>query len=305
MSRHVLLFGASGFLGAQVRAALERERSVEWVTCVARDRCDLVAASVEGLASLLRELTPNAVVNCTGSLDGTGYQLMLANTLVTAKLIDAVESVDPAIRLIRLGSAGEYGRVPFGRSVTEDDPAVPVSEYGLSHLAATRLVEFAGASGRVDGVTLRVFNPIGPGLRGETLLGRAAARLRDALVDGAEVVTMGPLTAHRDFVDARDVARAVVAAVLVPSVPARVVNVGSGRAVTAREAVELLARAAAFTGEIREAGPPSARSAAVDWIRADITRAAEGLGWRPTHDLTDSVQAIWTTRSTAGVGGRR
>ncbi len=111
----MLLFGASGFLGAQVRAALERERSVEWVTCVARDRCDLVAASVEGLASLLRELTPNAVVNCTGSLDGTGYQLMLANTLVTAKLIDAVESVDPAIRLIRLGSAGEYGRVPFVR----------------------------------------------------------------------------------------------------------------------------------------------------------------------------------------------
>ncbi len=305
MSRHALLFGASGFIGAHVRAALEEESSVEWVTSVGRDRCDLTAATVDDLTSLLRELTPNVVVNCTGRLDGTGYELMQANTMVAAKLIDAVERADRTIRLVRLGSAGEYGRVPAGRSVTEDDPAVPVSGYGLSHLAATRLLEFAGASGRVDGVTLRVFNPIGSGLRGETLLGRAVGRLRDALADGADAITMGPLSAYRDFVDARDVATAVVAATRVPSLPVRVVNVGSGRAVTAREAVDLLAHAAGFTGEVREEGAPSARSAAVDWIRADITRAAEVLGWRPTHDLTDSVQAMWTARATAGVGGHR
>ncbi len=250
MSRHALLFGASGFIGAHVRAALEEESSVEWVTSVGRDRCDLTAATVDDLTSLLRELTPNVVVNCTGRLDGTGYELMQANTMVAAKLIDAVERA-------------------------------------------------------VDGVTLRVFNPIGSGLRGETLLGRAVGRLRDALADGADAITMGPLSAYRDFVDARDVATAVVAATRVPSLPVRVVNVGSGRAVTAREAVDLLAHAAGFTGEVREEGAPSARSAAVDWIRADITRAAEVLGWRPTHDLTDSVQAMWTARATAGVGGHR
>jgi nucleoside-diphosphate-sugar epimerase len=305
VSGHALLFGASGFLGAHVRAALEQESSIEWVSCLGRDRCDLVAVDVEDLVSLVRELAPTVVVNCTGRLDGTRYQLMLANTLVTAKLIDAVERAGPGVRLIRLGSAGEYGPVPFGSSVSEDDLAVPVSEYALSHLAATRLVELAGASGRVDGVTLRVFNPIGPGLRGETLLGRAAARLQDALVERADVVTMGPLSAYRDFVDARDVARAVVAAVLVPTLPARVVNVGSGRAVTARAVVELLAEVAGFAGEIREAGAPSARSAAVAWIRADITRAADALGWHPSHELADSVRAIWTAHLPVRVGGLR
>src|SRR6266496_1200586 len=74
MSRHALLFGASGFIGAHVRAALEEESSVEWVTSVGRDRCDLTAATVDDLTSLLRELTPNVVVNCTGRLDGTGYE---------------------------------------------------------------------------------------------------------------------------------------------------------------------------------------------------------------------------------------
>jgi NDP-hexose 4-ketoreductase len=302
---HALLFGASGFLGGHVRAALEQEGGVERVSWVGRDRCDLVAASVEDLVTLLREVAPTVVVNCTGRLDGTGYQLIQANTLVTAILIDAIERAGSGTRLIRLGSAGEYGPVPFGRSVAEDDPAAPVSEYGLSHLAATRLVEFAGTAGRVDGVTLRVFNPIGPGLGGETLLGRAAVRLYEALVEGADIVTMGPLSAYRDFVDARDVARAVVRAALVPTLPARVVNVGSGWAVTAREAVRLLARAAGYTGEIREAGAPSARSATVDWIRADISRAAQALGWQPSYDLTDSVQAIWTQHRPVRVGGRR
>jgi len=290
---HVLIFGASGFMGAHVRAALAQDSRVQQVTCPGRDRCDLLAAEVDALASLLRELGPDVVINCTGRLDGTGYQLMRANTLVTAKLIDAIAAVSPGIRFVRLGSAGEYGPIPHGRAVTEDDPAAPVSEYGLSHLAATRHLELARAAGRVDGVTLRVFNPIGPGLPDENLLGRAAARLRDAVIGRADYISMGPLSAYRDLVDARDVAAAVIAAALAPSLPKPVFNVGSGRAVTAREAVDLLAQAAGFTGEVREASAAPGRSAAVNWALADIGRATEVLGWRPTYELADSIKAIW------------
>ena len=300
-SPHVVLFGSSGFLGAHVRTALEQHNGVQGVTCVGRDRCDLVAVGVDELAALLRELSPDVVVNCTGRLDGTACDLVQANTSVTAKLVDAIGEVGTGTRLVRLGSAGEYGYVTPGRPVTEDDPAAPVSAYGVSHLAATRLLEVAIATGRVDGCTLRVFNPIGPGLGEQTLLGRAAARLRAALAAGETVITMGPLGSYRDFVDARDVATAVVAAALRPGPLPGVLNIGSGRAVAAREAVGLLAQAAGFTGEVREEGLPSARSAAVDWICADITRAGTALGWRPEHELRDSVKAIWAQQS--GVTG--
>jgi NDP-hexose 4-ketoreductase len=290
---HVLVFGASGFIGRHVQDALLQDDRVEQVTCPGRNRCDLLAHEVDGLASLLRELAPDVVVNCTGRLDGTGYELLRANTLVPAKLVDAIAAVDPAVRFIRLGSAGEYGPVPHGHAVTEEDPAGPVSEYGLSHLAATRLLEFARAAGRADAVTLRVFNPIGPGLRDENLLGRATARLRDALAAGANSITMGPLSPYRDFLDARDLARAVVAAALAPTLPTPVINIGSGQAVPARTAVHLLAEAAGFSGEVREASTTPSRSATVDWMLADISRAAEVLGWRPTHALADTTKAIW------------
>jgi len=288
---HVLLFGSAGFIGSHVRAELTRDPAVGWVTCLGRDRCDLVAAGPDELASLLRELAPTAVVNCTGRLDGTAAELVTANTLVTAKLIDA--AAGRPIRLIRLGSAGEYGRVPRGRAATEDDPAEPVSAYGVSHLAATRLLAQAG------GLTLRVFNPIGPGQGDANVLGRAATRLRDALARGGHTITLGPLSAWRDFIDARDVARAVVAAAVAPTPATGVLNLGSGRAVAVREAVALLARTAGFTGRVNEEGTASARSAVTDWMCADISRAHEVLGWRPAYDLVDSVRAIWRSTPTA------
>jgi NDP-hexose 4-ketoreductase len=44
---------------------------------------------------------------------------------------------------------------------------------------------------------------------------------------------------------------------------------------------------------VREEGTGPGRSAAVDWIQADIGRAAATLGWRPTYGIADSVKAIW------------
>jgi nucleoside-diphosphate-sugar epimerase len=286
-----VLLGASGFLGAHVARAIEARPGVGRLTTLGRDRCDLVTAEVDDIRAQLRDLRPTVVVNCTGRLDGSAADLMVANTLATAKLLDALTDTD--IRYVRLGSAGEYGPIPFGRAATETDVANPVSAYGLSHLAATRLVEFAAMAGRVDAVSLRVFNPIGAGIGVANVLGRAVQRLRVALQTGASAISMGPLSAYRDFVDASDVAAAVVAAALTPDLGYRVFNVGSGRAVMVRDAVRLLAQVAGFTGEIEETGEGSTRSAVVDWAQADCARAATALHWRPGQELTDSLKSIW------------
>ena len=226
---HVVLLGASGFLGVHIGQALAAHPAVSRLTGLGRDRCDLVTTDVDDLRTTLGDLRPDVVVNGTGRLDGSATELMAANTLATAKLLDALSGT--AIRYVRIGSAGEYGPIAHGRAATENDPANPVGAYGLSHLAATRLVELAAAAGRVDGVTLRVFNPIGAGMREGSVLGQAAQRLRAALATGARTITMGPLSAYRDLVDARDVGTATAAAAFARELPDRVFNVGSGRAV--------------------------------------------------------------------------
>lgn len=291
----VLLFGASGFIGAHVRAALQADPRITAVICPGRASVDLFDDRPGQLVKVLRDTAPDAVVACVGALTGSASQLFAANTLVAARLLEAAGEAAPRARLIRLGSAGEYGVVPDGLSVTEEDPAQPVSVYGLSHLAGTRLFQLAGESGQADTVSLRVFNPIGPGMSRENLLGRAAARIREALASGAGQITLGPLSAYRDFVDVRDLAALVTAVVLAPELRYRVFNAGSGRAVSAREAVGLLAATAGYRGEIREAGVGSLRSTEVGWIQADITRARVELGWSPVRDLATSIKDIWST----------
>jgi nucleoside-diphosphate-sugar epimerase len=294
--KRVLLFGATGFLGGHVASALENDpRDVTLIRVGRRStpRHDLIADGVDQLAALLRDTRPDVVVNCTGLLSGGAAELVSANVLTTARLIDAVAAEAPDARLVVMGSAGEYGVVPVGRLVAEDSPAAPVATYGITKLASTFLIRSARSEYRLDGVSLRVFNPIGPGVGADTVLGRAAGSIRAAMQRGEQSILLGPLSSYRDFVDVRDVARAVSLAALADHIGEPVLNVGSGNAVLIRDAVKLLAETAGFDGEIKESDPPQQRSGAVHWIAADISRIAKALGWRPRHDLASSIQAIW------------
>ncbi|MEQ4302988.1 NAD(P)-dependent oxidoreductase [Plantactinospora sp. B6F1] len=288
----VLLFGASGFIGRHVAALLAADAEL---VCPSRAECDLVDVDVPALTAVLRRTRPRAVVNCAGRVSGAGHEMVAANAGVTGKLIEAVAAGAPDARLVRLGSAAEYGPVRPGEAVRETDPANPISDYGVSQFAATRLVEIAAAAGRVDGVVLRVFNPVGPGLPVTNVLGRTARLLRDAVDNGRDHIALGLLDTHRDFVDVRDVAQAVEAVLRAVDPAERVYNVASGLAVRTRDAVEMLARAAGFTGEFRsdELSPTAARSSGVAWMCGDISRAGKALDWAPRHGLADSMTALW------------
>ncbi|QFZ24215.1 NAD(P)-dependent oxidoreductase [Saccharothrix syringae] len=296
----VLLFGASGHLGRWVDRALSARPGRVAVVRVGRAaprgpgwvRHDLAADDPAGLAGLLAAVAPDAVVNCAGLLDGTAAELVAANVTAVARLLDAVPAAAPGARLVTVGSAAEYGVVPEGRAVAEDAPERPVSPYGITKLAGTALVRAAVAAGRLDAVVPRVFNPVGPGTPTGTVLGRAAAAIRTAAATGG-TVRLGPLDAHRDFVDVRDVAGAIAAAALAPGPVGPVLNVGTGTAVPVREAVGLLVEASGFGGRVVEADPAPARSGAVRWIAADPTRIRRALGWGPRHDLAASVRDLW------------
>jgi nucleoside-diphosphate-sugar epimerase len=168
--------------------------------------------------------------------------------------------------------------------------------YGATKLAGTRLVDLAAAAG-LEAVVLRVFNPVGPGAPQTSLPGRLAAELRRALTPGTDV-RLGSLDAVRDFVDARDVADAAFAAVAATALPHPVLNIGSGRGVPVRAMAQALLAASGRDAVVRADAAPadspdSARSADIPWQQADITRAAEDLGWSPRRDLATSLADLW------------
>jgi nucleoside-diphosphate-sugar epimerase len=228
---------------------------------------------------------------------GSAADFVRSNVLATAHLIDVVERSGAAARLIHIGSAAEYGRADADKPVAESRCARPLSPYGVTKLAATQLVSVATDAGRVDGVVLRVFNPLGPRMPQHTLPGAASRRMTDAMAGCATRIEMGPLDSVRDFVDVRDIATAVVAASTGPSPGVSVINIGSGIARSSRELVAALAAGLGFRGIVGESAAGSLRSTDVPWLVADVALAARALEWRARHDLASSVRLMLEQRA--------
>lgn len=300
MSRpRVVVLGAGGFIGSHVAAALERLGSVD-LTLVSRTGGDLsLDVSTAGrsqFAALLRGERPTAIVNAAGATEGDPARLVRGNVVLVSELLAAAAATTPGCRVVQVGSSAEYGAVETGVPIDEDAVPNPVSTYGVTKLAATELAVAAGRSGDVDTVVLRLFNPIGPGMAPNTLVGRAVAGLRAAVDGRAETVVLGPLGDSRDFLDVDDAAEAISAAALREApLRGRILNVGSGRGTTARELVGLLAAAAGYEGPIEEEDlvGASTRSASVPWQQADVSAIRSTLGWSPGRELAETVERIW------------
>ncbi|MEV7289875.1 NAD(P)-dependent oxidoreductase [Streptomyces sp. NPDC093252] len=289
----ILVLGLTGYLGGHVAGHL---RALEGVRVLGGGRSsaagfgiDLATVHPDDLANTLKEAAPDAVINCAGATGGDAVTLAEVNARGPAVLCAALRDAAPSARLVHLGSAAEYGPGVPHSTVTESAATRPLSVYGATKLAGTVAVSTSG----LDAVVLRVGNPLGAGAPVTGLPGRLAGLLRAAGNDPDAVLRLGDLSAYRDFVDARDVARAAVLAARAPGPLPAVLNIGGGRATPVRDLVRALARIAGFRGRIEENGGGSARSGEVSWQCSDITAAGSALGWRPSYTLDDSLGALW------------
>ncbi|MEU8873528.1 NAD-dependent epimerase/dehydratase family protein [Streptomyces javensis] len=253
----VLLLGSGGFLGRYVAEHLLADPAVQ-LTALGRGddadvRFDLSNGSPGALTRFLNAVHPGVVINCAGATRGGARELTRHNTVAVATVCESLRRSGCGARLVQIGCSSEYGPSQPGSSTAEDAVPRPGGPYGVSKLAATELVLGSG----LDAVVLRVFSPVGPGTPAGSPLGRLAEAMRRAMQSGENELKLSGLGVQRDFVDVRDVARAVHAASL--SAAQGVVNIGSGRAVRLREAASVLARVAGFGGALHEIDTPPGR----------------------------------------------
>ncbi|GHF19327.1 NAD-dependent epimerase/dehydratase family protein [Streptomyces spiralis] len=311
----VLLIGANGYLGRFVADRLLADPAVQ-LTALGRGddadvRFDLATGSPGALTRFLDAVHPGVVINCAGATRGGARELTRHNTVAVATVCEALRRSGCGARLVQIGCSAEYGPSQPGSSTAEDAVPRPGGPYGVSKLAATELVLGSG----LDAVVLRVFSPAGPGTPAGSPLGRLAEAMRRAMQAGDGDLKLGGLGTQRDFVDVRDVARAVHAASL--SAAQGVINIGSGRAVRLRDAASVLARVAGYGGALHELDAPHGshlRSSighprtdpehpspaaypypdgCGSWQQADVRTARDRLGWRPRISLEESLADIW------------
>lgn len=307
-ARGVVVLGGSGFLGRHIARAFA---TAGWRVLVVGRRSppdlglpfaalDLAARDVAEIAETLGAHRPAAVVNGIGAnWNATSHQMHRSNTVAPLRLLAALARMPVRPRLVHLGSVLEYGPVPAGTVLDERSDEHPSGPAGRTKLAATRAIRHAVTTGGCEATVLRLPNVVGPGAPRASLPGAVAAELLHARDQGRPaVLAVGPLRDVRDFVDVRDIADAVVAAAGTPY-REPVLNLGSGRAVSARTLVDLLVSVSGVPASVTHR-PPATGAAeraqprdAVAWTKVNAARARAVLGWQPRRSLRDSVRDLW------------
>jgi len=291
MSMRALVTGANGFVGKHLVPALEVE-GYAVATLSVRERGELVG-DVLAVAGMLGEFAPDVVFHLAGMMHAPfAAPYYRINVLWTATVLDALAHAGLGeVPFLAMGAAAEYGLVDEQEPIPEDRPEQPVGFYGHSKLAATKLCLDWAARGRPI-VVARPTNILGPGMPSYFTIANFAEQLA-AIEKGEQpsIIDVGNLASARDFVDVRDVVRILPRLVSNREAHGKIVNIGTGRAVTLESALDELIRQFGVKVEIRK-DPGRYRAGDVSTFSASTTRLANLAGPLEFHELPATLATV-------------
>lgn len=302
-SGRYLVTGAAGFIGgALARRLVENGSNVITIDNLSTGYRDSVP---EGVAFIeadcqdpnVYECLPDgafdAIFHIAGqssgevSFDNPSYDLR-TNTESTLHLLRfALER--GCRRFVYASSMSVYG-AKLDRPVTEDEPTVPLSFYGVGKLASEHYMRLFEQYG-IRSTALRLFNVYGPGQNLANLRqGMVSIYLAMMLHEG-NIHVKGSDARYRDFVYIDDVVDAFLLCLEKDLTHGRQINIGTGRRTTVRELVDALRSRydRACTVDYCEGTPGD-----VHGIYADISLAQDILCFRAAHTLEDGLDAMMT-----------
>ena len=208
----------------------------------------------------------------------------------TVSVMEAMR--DAGVKRVVLASSGAVYGAQSEQPLRESIVPNPDSPYAVSKLSAEYYVRTIGALWGLETVALRVFNAYGPGQPLPASHPPVVSRFLKSVASGGSLIVHGEGSQTRDYVFISDVIDALSAAATARTVSQLVINVGSGTAVSLNELVTVVGAAMNTTLE------PlfnSSESGGVHAMCADLTLAAQKLGYRPRVSLPEGLRRTIAT----------
>jgi nucleoside-diphosphate-sugar epimerase len=273
----------TGSTGALAQAIVARLQQTETFSVVATSRSaealQLDVRDGERLEALLQKTRPDVIFHLAATFSGEYDEAYAVNVDATRRLLELVERAHAGTRVLLVGSAAEYGAVGVDENPIREDHALrPQSVYGLTKSWQTQLAGFYALRG-VQVVVARLFNLQAPGLSNRLFIGRVQTQVEEVRKGVRSAFEFGPLGATRDYVDAGEAARQMLAVAL-EGEPGHVYHVGSGKPVTMRSLLERLLASEGMNAIPVHESPALTNRAGYDVpaIYADMTKTLQLMG---------------------------
>lgn len=298
----VLVTGANGFIGASFLRALSGIRddvigtyrnTPGWRLSDVQQhnlkKCDL--RDGESVKKVVDQIRPKTVFHFAAY---GAYSNQLNPTLIygtnlggTSNLLTCLsETVGNEAVIVSAGTSSEYGKISKGPR--EDSVCEPNSDYSVSKLLQTELLERFSKLHQIPAVTLRLYSVYGD-LEEPTRLFPTAVRAGRA---GTFPPFVDP-TISRDFVYISDVIDAFLRAALnAPRLrPGEIINIGTGRQTTIAEFASLLKAEFRLPKDPSFSTMPNRRWDLEEWS-SNSQKAIEAIGWEASTTLEQGMRYL-------------
>jgi UDP-glucose 4-epimerase len=288
VTRHLLDLGASRVLVLDSLKAGRRESLPEDARIVFVET-SLGEASVGKLTELLHDV--GGVFHLAAQKHRPSLEsprdLVLTNVLGTRDVIEAGRAAGIR-KLIFSSSLYAYGRMS-GPPMVETEPCHPHTLYGTTKLAGENLVDAAYRAGAFATVSLRYFFVYGPRQYVGTGYKSVVVSNFERLQRNEPPLIHGDGEQSLDYTHVDDIARATVLA-MSREVNGKVLNVGSGRALSVNELTEAMMKAAGARFEpIFDQADDTAGSCRV----ANTGHAESLLGFQSHVSIKAGLRSTW------------
>lgn len=293
----VVVTGGRGFLGRVVCRKLE-QRGCRSIAVPARSDYDL--STEEGVRWMYEDFEPDVVIHLAAEVGGIGANREHPGRFFYKNLAMGLHLIEHARRnglrkFVHAGTVCAYPKftpVPFREvDLWNGYPEETNAPYGIAKKSLFVMLDAYRREYELDSAVVVPVNLYGPGDNFHPKSSHVIPALIRKCVEArnrgdASITCWGTGSASREFLYVDDAAEGILRAAKVMNEPVPV-NLGTGREITIRRLVELIAQCTGFRGEIEwdESKPDGQPRRCLD-----TSRAQELLNWSAQTDFETGLK---------------